>query len=148
MTIIKSKARMFGDSINSQELIEALKNPLLKKDAPVQISTKFYSGLLKMIYKCPHCNKLHFVCGKLEKERYLEAIIHTIVFADHCNDGKFVTKEELISVLQQLEEVTNITLEDSIDDHTYTLTKVFKCSGECPVVHLDCAYEKNSPHLN
>ena len=148
-TIIKSKARVFGESINSFELLQALRSPLLKDDdAPIQISTQFHSGLLNMIYVCPFCHKIHLSCAVWDKNKYEERTPHLKVYADHTKDGKHVTKKELISVLEQLNEVLDIFLESAEEDMSYTLTKVFKCSPNCSAIHLDSAYERNSPHLN
>lgn len=148
-TIIKSKARVFGESINSFELLQALKSPLLKDDnAPIQISTQFQTGLLNMIYLCPFCEKLHLAFGLWNKNEYAEKIPHLKIYADHTYDGKHVTKKELISVLEQLNEVLDIFLDSAEEGMSYTLTKVFKCSGSCPVIHLDCAYTKDCLYQN
>jgi hypothetical protein len=150
-SIIKSKARVFGDSINTLELIEALKSSLFKeKNAPVLIFTQHHSGFLKMIYECPHCNKLHFVCGEMDKSEHLDnLIVQKRIHADHYSDGmEAVTKEELIAVLEKLSEPKKIVLEHTQDPSAYYLTQVYKCSEDCPSVHLDSAYSKDSLQLN
>jgi len=152
LSIIKSKARVFGDSINSLELLESLKNPLFKDEhAPVLIVTQFHAGFLQMVYECPKCNKLHFVCGAMDKEEHIDnLIIQKKIHADHYSEGdkNVVTREELISVLEQLSEPKKIVLENTEDPNAYYLTQVYKCSENCPCVHLDTSYNKDSLLLN
>ena len=149
-SVIKSKARVYGESINSLELLEALKNSLFKDNqAPVLLFTQFHSGVIKMVYECPNCNKLHFVCGEMDKSEHLDNLImQKRIYADHYSDGLGVTKEELISVLEKFSEPRKIVLEHTEDPNAYFLTKVYKCSENCPCVHLDSRYDKDSLQLN
>jgi hypothetical protein len=147
-TIIKSKARIFGETINSFELLQALKSPLLKDDdAPIQISTPRCFGWLSMVVICPHCNKLHFISSPLDDESYREKLIECKVLGDHNNKPTSTTKKELISILELLPDPIEIALED-IFQTSYLLTGVYKCSEECPVIHLDCAYLKDCLYQN
>lgn len=142
--ILKSKTRVLGDGINCSELLEAISNPMFKDNAPVQVRCDQYIGWLKMIYRCQNCSRLHFAIGELDSAQHLEAVVHHQIYADHYSDGNVVTKKELVSILLDTPESTEIILESSIYSIGYKLTLVYKCCDECPCVHLDCYYEKDA----
>ncbi|MGZ4089117.1 MAG: hypothetical protein ACXVNO_00235 [Bacteroidia bacterium] len=148
-TIVKSKARVFGECINSLELLQALKHDVFKnEDAPVQISTQFHSDFLKVVCLCTDCNRVHLIAGDVIKTGYENKLKDARVYVDHSGSEKFVTKRELIAVLEHLGDVRFVTLHHAQDDKAYTLTQVFNCSPGCQVIHFDSAYEKNCLDLN
>lgn len=142
--VLISKARMYGDGINSKELLHALKNPTIKDEgAPVQVSTKAYNELLNMVVLCESCDSLHLICGRLSKEQYEFVRAHYKIFTDHNYDGKYVSLGELKRILSELVETREISL-THLEDGNYTLTQVYKCSASCPAIHLDSSYEGDS----
>jgi hypothetical protein len=147
--IIKSKARIFGECINTYELLAALKDPSFSNaNGPVTINTKFGFGTLSMVYMCSSCNKIHLVTGSIEEGEYFGEQPGIIIFADHTKDGKVITKKELIEILERIDDLKDVTLEHIGEGQTYTLTEIYKCNEHCPAVHLDCSYHSDCLYLN
>lgn len=146
-TIIKSKARIFGECINTYELLLAIKNEVFSIDeAPIEISSESFVGTLTMVYLCQKCAKLHLVCGSLQ-EGHCVSRENIVVCADHTADGKYVSKKELVEILEHLQEIRNVCLQHVYGKHNYTLTEVSKCHSLCPAIHLNSAYYKDCAHL-
>jgi len=143
-TILISKARMYGDSINSRELLQALKNPIVGDEgAPVTVSTRNCTEVLNMVVLCESCDSLHLICGKLSREQYEFAHTCYKIFAEHNYDGAGVTVGELKRILSALPQTREISL-THLEDGNYTLTEVYKCSPTCQAIHLDSSYEGDS----
>jgi hypothetical protein len=142
---IKSKAKIFGQTFNNIDLIEALKDPkLTDHNAPVTIYTKDFSSLLKIIYECGSCNKLHFIGCEDDEEVFDSDFGGGKVYINHSyKKGKYVTQKELLNILESIPKIMDITIETYNDENPYTLTSVYKCPY-CPSIHLDCAYEEHS----
>lgn len=148
-TIVISKARVFGECINSWELLQALNAKVFKSDdAPVQVSTQFHSDYLKLVCLCSECNRIHLIAGQLTPNDHYQKLQNIRVLVDHTKDGKNVTRGELIAALELIGNVRLITLHNAQDDKAYTLTQVLSCSPACASVHLESAYEKNCLDLN
>lgn len=145
--IVKSKARVFGESINTHEFLQALKNPLFPNDdSPISLSSQTFSDALTMVYICLKCAKLHLVCGGLNEGEEVSKE-NIIVLVDHTTDGEYVTKREMIHILENLNEIRNVCLQHIYGPMTYTLTEISKCNEHCPAVHLDSAYHKDCVYL-
>ena len=142
--ILKSKTRVLGDGLNCGELLEALSSPLFEEQSPVQIRCDQNMGWLKMIYRCQNCSRLHFTMGDFDPSAHLEAVVHHRIYADHYSDGETTTKEELVSILQEMAPETEIVLETSVHGAAYKLTIIYQCNPDCPCVHLDCYYERDA----
>lgn len=147
-TVLISKTKMRGASINSLELLQALRSRIIENDdAKVQVKTQLFDEHLRMVILCDKCNSLHLVCSKLDTEQYEFVRTHDKIYADHNYDGKSVTIGQLRRILAELRESHEITLLH-VDDGNYTLTEVYKCSQDCTCIYLDCRYEENSVFPN
>lgn len=146
---IKSKGKIFGQTFNTFELIEALKDPKLTDDnAPITIYTKNFSALLKIIYECGSCDKLHLIGCEDGDELFDSDFIKGKIHINHSyKKGKYITKKELLNLLESIPKIMNITIETYNDEHPYTLTSVYKCPS-CPAIHLDAAYDDFNHHIN
>jgi hypothetical protein len=174
--VVASKAKIMGQTFNTIELIEALKNPTFKDDAPVMINLPDGDGgEITLIFKCSSCNKLHISAVQFEigdddenehkiQDEFLRSLISNDESdSDNLSDsikGKIyldrtngqhenpLTRREFLDILESIPEILPIGL-DSFDENgsLYTLTNVYKCS-ECEAIHLDCTYDEHSHSLN
>lgn len=146
--IVKSKTRVYGECLTTVELLQALKHKVFTNtNASVQLFTLFTTDFLKVVYLCPTCSSLHLSCGDFEDPAFQNKVSKINIYIDHSKDGKYVTRQELIDLLERLNEVRPICLENIQELKSFALTAVIKCDS-CDGVHLDCAYENDCLGLN
>jgi hypothetical protein len=147
-TLIKvaSKAKVFGDTFNNIELIEALKNQIFEDDAAVIINSPDGDGGYDVtaIFKCSGCNKLHISCA--DEESLYGTLTDAKVYLNRVYEKKkSLTRREFLNVLESIPEIIQVALD--FDDDLYTLTNVSKCPN-CPAIHLDCNYDEHTHSQN
>lgn len=142
---IISKAQVYGATLNTKELLEALKNKAFKEDGEIMIQAGDESAPLTLVYKCTKCEKIHLFGGYTEKEVFNNMIDNCEkVYINYTYDEEqCVGRIELIEILETFKEPIPLVMETVWEENNYTVTTVFKCSVSCPVVHLDCTYENN-----
>jgi dGTP triphosphohydrolase len=57
-------------------------------------------------------------------------------------------KNELLKVLDKLDKNLEIRINTIDDKGTYALTGIYKCSKDCPSIHLATGYEESAHHSN
>ena len=159
-TIIKSKAKVFGETITVAELFSSLISEKFLEDGFVFLHTKETDAVLTAIYTCKLCDSLHLVSGNFlslnnpEKEKefdvnYFSNANEVYVNRIHVDKQLAISKKELIETIRDLAPGMKVTIEDISDNTPYTLAEIRRCSDpECPSVHLTAFYNKNSFHKN
>ena len=154
---VKLKDKVFGETLNVGELIEGINDEMFNvDDIPVSITTQEFSGDVVAIYKCKECEKIHllgnnysaeedkdYAFDEEDLEEYLESNAKAIY-------GKNIpmNKIEILETLNKLSKKSPIVIGTFADEHPFTLTGVYKCSEECPAIHLDSSYGEHSFNLN
>lgn len=143
-TILKSKTRIFGERLNTLELLEALKSPLFSdRKVPLLIFTRSHAGLLKIVYLFKGSETLYFATGNFDDHIKADPQHLMTVCIDHTQDDRYVSIQEIITLLEKVLKKTRfISLQHAADDYTYGLTIISKCDT-CESVHLDCTYDKD-----
>lgn len=151
---VATKAKVFGETFNVIELLEALRKPIFDQDdAIISIHTQYFSDGLTAVYKCSSCDKLHLLAGHFEsieeRDEFDFSTFKKIYVSKTDNSVLgFVTKKELLDILETLPGKTPVLIETIWEERCFTLTNVFKCSETCPSIHLDSAYDDNTLSLN
>lgn len=147
------KSLLQGKYTTVQELLSGLKSNVFSSSTENSIVTLSTDGNinepLTLIFKCQHCNALHLESGY----NGTEFEIGDVVYIDKTSEmGDYISIQELISILE--EEVNNeefmkspISIACSIDDRSYPMTMLIRCSEECPHVHIT-SYVKNEIIMN
>ncbi|MEI7960747.1 MAG: hypothetical protein WCI04_00265 [archaeon] len=155
---VKTKDRVFGETFNVSELISALQNDVFKEGlSPVTIQTENYQGRLIGIYTPKNTNEIHLLgnnynlLGKLlyDKTEAISLISQIAGKVYLFND--VVGRGDVIRSLKEVPKDMKVfmeTIADLQEGMRYTLTGVFKCSEECPAVHLDSSYQRDSFLMN
>ncbi len=160
-TTVASKTKLFGETFNTKELLEALRNPAFNHpEGPVVIDGKDKTLQLTLIYVCSLCDKLHLVCGHSQEEIYETHFDHEVKIFENImhEEGYGITKFALIDILENLPEVMPVCLQtygegfeekgDNLNDNpAYTLSEIYKCNS-CEAIHLSIFYEQHSHHTN
>jgi hypothetical protein len=151
---VATKAKVFGETFTVKELIEALKKPIFDQDdALISIHTKDFSDGLTAVYKCSTCDKIHLLAGHFEDDEQRDnfdssTFIKTYVFKTANSVLGYVSKKELLDILETVPKKMPVLIETIWSEKCFTLTNVFKCSETCPSIHLDSAYDDNTLSLN
>lgn len=165
---IKQKNKVFGETFNVGELIEALKNEVFKvDDAPVSIHTEDFFGDVVAVYKRKNHEGVYilannrkiysedddneedegeddmFIFNTDEVSGSVKEIAETIYGLQYI-----IEKKDLIEILNKLDKKQRVMIETMADENAYTLTGVYKCSEGCPAIHLDSSYEEVNFNLN
>ena len=155
---VKTKDRVIGETFNVGEFISALEDKVFVEEfSPVTIQTENYQGRLIGVYMPKNTNEIHLLgnnynlLGQLLYDK-TEAILLVSERAGRVylfND--VVGRGEVIRSLKEVPKETKVfmeTIADVQEGMRYTLTGVFKCSEECPAVHLDSSYQRDSFLMN
>ena len=146
---IKTKDKVLGETFNIGELIEALNSEVFTTDdAPISITTEDYTGDLVAVYQCANCKAVHllgnnhFLDGKpaFTKEDISEFLAYGVTNVLGFQES--INKKDLLLIIGSIDKDTDVIMETMADDGSYTVTGVYKCSEECPAIHLDSAYSE------
>lgn len=140
------------DFITANELLQTLKGDVFSSSsekAPILIHSSDENGesdihLLKIVFKCGHCNTLHLEAGDVTPDD-ANADENTVIYSDYTHQKiGFVNRKELIEILEKFISKnggnSKVDIRTSDDVMTYPLTEIFKCSQSCPSVHLCSGY--------
>lgn len=149
--MIANKEKVYGDTFSVKELLKAIKNPIFRDDAVINVHGGDTAELLSLVYKCKSCNKIHLIGGELNTEDYDDLTQNAEkVYTKNplLVQLEPVTRGELVEILESIKEDAPITIGLAFDDGMFTLTGVYKCSPECPAIHLTCYYSEHSHNKN
>ena len=166
---IKTKTKVFGETFNVGELIEALNDEVFNvDDAPVAIHTQDFYGNVVAVYKRKDIKGVFILANNRKPESEDEENDDN----DNYGDDMFfysrdevsdavskiaetvygmqyvIEKKDLLTILNKLDKTQRVMIETMDDDSCFTLTGVYKCSEECPTIHLDSSYEEVNFNLN
>lgn len=150
---IVAKDQVFGDTLTTKEVLEAIKNPIFKDDSPIMIHAGESGGPLILVYKCTSCNKIHMIGGdEIDTETFdsfaneAEKVYtkNPLIFP---NAGE-VLRKELVEILESIKEDVPVTLGSDDEENFFTMTGVYKCSETCPAIHFTSHYSEHTHSKN
>lgn len=158
--ILIDKSHTAGFSVKVGDLIKALKDKAFKDspdEAPIYIhqTSGIESGEdmqpLTAVLFCGSktCQHLHLQSGWYDTANEVLSK-NAVIFQDYRDrEDKYVIRKELIEILNSIENKdTKVIICTTGDESLTVLTTVFKCSEECPSVHLIGGYNSESYNPN
>jgi hypothetical protein len=133
------KSLLYGKPATVRELLEGLQSKVFSKsskEAPITISTTGeVTELLTVVYKCTDCECLHLDSGYNISNHYSAG---DVVYIDKSDEEDCVSIGEMISLIEEgdIDLDSPIIISCSIDNNSFPMTMLIKCSESCPSAHI------------
>ena len=148
---------MFGDTFNNAELLSALETEHFQDNAPITLNTEEYQGELYAIYQPKDTDDIVLLGNNFNIfGRFLYETFEIMSLLENVTDRVYKVSDEfnrkkMIKAIKEAPSNAKVYLQTVADLEMglkYCLTGVYRCSNNCPAIHLDSYYEEYSFQRN